>query len=477
MKKLYRWPILWWLRFWAKLAFSRINPFIIGVTGSAGKSSAISAIATVARLKFRRVKIAQEANSESGIPADMLGLHFTDYSLFDWLRICFFAPLHALPLAFSLHPSALSFDCYIVEMGIDEPTPPKNMEYLLTILKPHIGVVLNALPVHTEQFERSDLVIQGRTLIESIAVEKGKLVTQNPNLQFAILNADQLEITSLKPRNKAKLMTFGKSKNSNIVIQSIKPSLEGTSIAFHIQRSDLGNSRSDLIRFPNLALPEFYGHTIAAALAVASALQIDSREACAVILKAFTLPPGRGRMFCGIKNTTIIDSSYNASSVTMIESLKLLKTISDEQKTINNKQKAISKKRQTLAVLGDMRELGNQAKMEHELVAKELLKSADSTILVGPLMKQYVLPLLETAHHSVQWFQTAGEASRYLLEVYETSSKKISWLKGGENVLVKGSQNTIFLEIVVEALLKNKSDVAQLCRRGAFWDKQRSAYI
>lgn len=461
MKKLLQWPVLWWLRFWAKLAFRHVNPFIIGVTGSAGKSSAVSAIATVARLKFKRVKVAEKANSESGIPADMLGLHFTDYSLLDWLRICLLAPIRFLTY-FLTYP----FDCYIVEMGIDEPFPPKNMEYLLTILKPHVGVILNALPVHTQQFEAAKRTVlsevEGLSLINLIAKEKGKLVAQNPNLQFAILNADQPEISSLKPGNGACVMTFGKQKDANIVIESVQPSLEGTIISFRITRLGLAAARPSLIKLPNLALPNFYGHTIAAALAVASALDVDTGDACDAISKEFALPPGRGQLFEGIKNTTIIDSSYNASRETMIGSLQLLK--------------AISGKRKTLAILGDMRELGAQTKREHELVAEEVLKSADRGILVGPLMKQYILPILEKERMPVNWFQTAGEAARSLLEVSQTSSKKGVRLQGGEIILVKGSQNTIFLEIVVEALLKNSDDVSKLCRRGAFWDKQRISY-
>ena len=41
---------------------------------------------------------------------------------------------------------------------------------------------------------------------------------------------------------------------------------------------------------------------------------------------------------------------------------------------------------------------------------------------------------------------------------------------------VKGSQNTIFLEIVVEALMKNKDKAGSvLCRRGKFWEKKKEA--
>lgn len=451
MKNIFRWPVLWWLRFWAQLVLKINHPFIVGVTGSAGKSSAVDAIAPILRLKFKNLKVAEKANSESGIPADILGLHFTDYSPLDWLRVCVSAPFSfAYCLLLTAHSS---FDAYLVEMGIDEPSPPKNMEYLLTILRPDLGVILNVLPVHTQQFERPGLASQGRALIKSIVNEKGKLVTQNSNLKYAILNADQPEISSLKPVPGARVVTFGKKENSDIVVKSITSSLRGTIITLFI------NHKSYFINLPNTALPEFYGYTLASALAVASSLNINLEDAGNAISKDFKLPPGRGRIFEGIKNTTIIDSSYNASGETVLGSLKMLRQIG------KNKIK--------IAILGDMRELGSQAEIEHKKVAEMAIKSADKIMLVGPLMRQFALPVIRKSELPVEWFVTAGQA-RDLLQGCDPSVPE--FLTGGEIILVKGSQNTIFLEIAVEALLKNKSDVENLCRRGEFWDKERKPF-
>lgn len=441
MKSIFRWPVLWWLKFWARQVLKINRPFIIGVTGSAGKSSAVDAIAPVLKLKFENLKVAEKANSESGIPADILGIHFTDYSPLDWLRVCVSAPFSfAYSLLFTAYSS---FDAYLVEMGIDEPTPPKNMEYLLTILRPEMGVILNVLPVHTQQFGS----------VTAIAKEKGKLITGNKNLKYAILNADQPEIASLKPATGARIVTLGKKENSDIAVKSITSSLKGTLISLFI------NHKSYFINLRNLALPDFYGHTIAAALAVALALDINLPDAGNAISKNFMPPPGRGRIFEGIKDTAIIDSSYNASGETMLGSLNMLRQIG------KNKIK--------IAVLGDIRELGLQAKIEHQKVAEAAVKTADRLILVGPLMKQFALPIIKKSKLPVEWFATAGQAKVFL----EGSHPSIpEFLTGGEIILVKGSQNTIFLEIVVAGLLKNKSDISNLCRRGMFWNKKRLAY-
>ena len=149
----------------------------------------------------------------------------------------------------------------------------------------------------------------------------------------------------------------------------------------------------------------------------------------------------------------------------------MLKKVNRKQETKNNEQKIIG-------VLGDMRELGSQAEKEHQAVAEVAMTILDQTILVGPLMKKYALPIFKQSKSPVEWFLTAGGAANYLLEGSHPSNNhnQDAILQGNEIILVKGSQNTIFLEIVVEALLKNKSDVVNLCRRGKFWDKKRRPY-
>jgi len=51
--------------------------------------------------------------------------------------------------------------------------------------------------------------------------------------------------------------------------------------------------------------------------------------------------------------------------------------------------------------------------------------------------------------------------------------REIGIIKAGDLILVKGSQNELYLERVVELLLLNKKDKDLLPRRGSFWDKKR----
>lgn len=168
--KVFSLAVLNYLRILAKIQLLKNNPTIIGVTGSAGKSSTVAAIETALKQKYS-VKSTGTANSESGIPLSILGLKMTDYSPLDWLRVILLTPVQLL----FYWPKS---DIFIAEMGIDSLTPPKNMGYLLSIAQPKIGVFLNVLPVHTEQMRS----------IDAIATEKGKLISRLPEDGFALVN-------------------------------------------------------------------------------------------------------------------------------------------------------------------------------------------------------------------------------------------------------------------------------------------------
>src|SRR3989344_7525274 len=139
------WAILYYLRFFARLQLRKFHPLIIGVTGSAGKSSCVAAIECVLTGK-RQIKATKQLNSETGIPLAILDIAMEDYTPADWLKAMLLAPAKILT-------NWKRFDTFVVEMGIDSPVPPKNMEYLLTIVQPAMGVFLNVAGAHTQNFD------------------------------------------------------------------------------------------------------------------------------------------------------------------------------------------------------------------------------------------------------------------------------------------------------------------------------------
>lgn len=375
---------LYYLRLLAQLQLKKIkllNPKlkIVGIAGSAGKTSCLLACQAALTPQFK-VKTNYGGNSESGIPLSILGLTAHDFTLKDWIRLAILAPL-------SLLANWQKYDILLLEMGIDSAKSPKNMEYLLSIVIPDIGIFLNVSPVHLQNFSS----------LENIALEKAKLV--NTTFQAIINSTDPL--------------VKKYSKNHRQI--SIKP------VSLNI---------------PGHVLPSIYSITFGATISLAKLFGLTESQIIQNIQANFHLSPGRSSLIKGIKQSQIIDSSYNSSPTATAEMLKLLHTFPSPR----------------IAVLGDMRELGTASSSEHIKLYKYATKLADTIISVGPETTKYF------GSNSLKfsyWWQA--------LDYLKTN------LTPKSTILVKGSQNTIFLEEIIKGLLANPTDTAKLCRQSDYW--------
>jgi len=452
---------LHYIRILAKLQLAKLNLFrkifgkdkikIVGITGSAGKTSTMLAVVSALEGQFK-IKYSKKANSESGIPLNILGLQMKDFSFQDWLSV---AGLSIVKLFTNWE----NYDVYVVEMGIDDPKPPKNMAYLLRIIRPDIGVFTSVTPVHAMQFEEvflqstSEVGKKTSEVLELIADEKAKLISALPENGCAVLNFDDSLIKERKKLTLAEVIGVGKDDDSPIKLIDYQVDLNGTKFEYKFDETNLSLSLN------SYTLPLAYGINLGLAFGVVQVLDGDWEKAKEGIEKNFSLPPGRSSLIRGIKDTYIIDSSYNASPAAMETMLDLLNRLGRE----TNRKK--------IAVLGDMRELGSQSKIKHEKLAQKAVKVADEIVTVGSQMKKYFHP----------------KASSYVLDrelkltAYNMAEGARDYLKedleGRELILVKGSQNTIFLEIVVEALMADPSQADKLlCRRGKYWEEKRNDY-
>lgn len=438
MKKLFGRLVLEYLRILARLQLGK-NPraVIFGITGSSGKTSTRLALSMILESKGK-VKSSERANSESGIPMNILGLEPKNYSILDWLRIVLLAPIKLLT-------NWESFDYYVVEMGIDSPFPPKNMDYLLKIVRPDVAIILNAGLVHSHTFDklvkdRNPARRQKKVRLE-IAKEKMKLAYSVKPTGSVILNTDQKELLDLSKKIKARTISIG--SNRTAILKLSKPKISSKGFSFHFSHQ----GKSYQLTLPDIYEP-YYITTFGSAIAAASAIGISPLTSIDRLQK-YRSPAGRLRVFEGINDTHIIDSSYNASPNAVKSTLHLLKKLGARSHKI--------------AVLGDMRELGTNSKLAHKEIAKEIRTCADEAILFGKEIQTYTLPLLKKADFPVHHFSQMTD----LIEYLQSSLSKKSW------ILVKGSQNSIFLERAVEAILKHKKDAQYLCRRGKYWDKIR----
>lgn len=442
MKKIAGFLLLTYFRLLSQVQLQKIRPQVIGITGSAGKSSTLEAIAALLQDRYT-IKVGRKANSESGIPLNILGLEPKRFSILEWASLAVRAPLQLLT-------NWKKYEWYLVEMGIDSPFPPKNMGYLLKIVRPTIGVFTTVEAVHSQAFDpivsESEPNKRKVALISAIAEEKARLINALPENGLAVINEDN-EFVVAASHPVAHLSTFGTKSTATIQISDVEYTKSGTVFHFLHKKTQLS------VHFPNYYMPKHFAATFASALCIAEFLQIPLSQACIDLEKNFRLPAGRATLLSAIHGARILDSSYNSSAQPLLDFLELLQEIPAHRK---------------LALLGDMRELGSVTKEEHIRIAQAAATILDEVILVGPFMKEYALPVFQEKKVTSHWFPTAYQAGLYLKSNFQQD----------DILLVKGSQNTLLLEIAIAELLEDKKEIEKkLCRRGAFWDAEREKII
>ena len=440
MKQRLAFIVLNYLRFVANKKIKKIKPIIIGVGGASGKTSLSNFIYLIFKKKYK-VKQGKGKNSETGIPLDILNLSVDNYTYSRW-----FLNLLKAPIKFFFDFE--KYDFYVAEMGIDSPFEPKNMSYLLKIIQPDIAVLTNISFEHSVYFDPlvldDDLETREENILKLTAEQESLLLTSVSQKGWVILNIDDENIRKIKPNIKAQIITVSKKeKEADFYIEEIKNYVDEFLLIFKNE----GKKYTLKIENP---LPEHFAYTFVNAIAVAKAGGIKIEDSITTLEQDFYVPPGRMSVFKGIKDIIIIDSSYNNATLTPV--LDLLNFIKD-----------IGKQRRRVGIIGDMRELGTMSRALHEEVARKMLETLDLAILVGPLSQQYMLPILKRKNFPVFSFLNFTSAKDTIIEQ----------IKPKDVVLVKGSQNTLFLERAVQMLLKNFSDIDKLCRRGEYWDRVR----
>lgn len=432
--------ILWYLRILAKIQLKKINPFIVGVGGASGKTSLSNFIYLILSEKYK-VKQSRGKNSETGIPLDILGITMKNYNKRDWVKVFFFALVKVL-LDFR------KFDIYVAEMGIDSPLEPKNMSYLLKIIKPDVGVLTNISYEHSQYFDplvdNSNPKEREGDILELTLSQESLLLTKLLPKNYAVLNIDDENITRLKTQIKAnKISVSSKNKSADFYIDKVQNFIDRFVMWF------IFKGKKYKIEITN-PLPKHFAYSFLLAIAVATTKDVSIESAISSLERKFSLPAGRMTVFKGIKNTVIIDSSYNNATLTPI--LDLLDFVFE-----------IGKQRRRIGIIGDMRELGTMSKALHEEVARKILKTLDLAILIGPLTQKFIEPILKKNNFESFSYLNFSSVRQTILDA----------IKPKDIILIKGSQNTLFLERVVEMLLQNPKDSEKLCRRGEFWDKMR----
>lgn len=417
--------ILFFLAAFARSIIRIHKPKIVWVTGTVGKTTVTAHIYWYLSHIYGEGIVSHSKhhyNWEYWLPLTIIWAQTGWKNPLKWIWVF----LVAISRFFRPYPQYL-----ILEYGIDHPG---EMDFLLSIAIPDIAILTEIAPNHLEQFWTFDLY-------------KKEKLKMTYSAKYLIMH------DSLRDSVDREAIYYGVWAMSDIDISHIDIAHNWTSAIVHFQKHDYPIHVNYFWVFHITNILPLY------AIADIWWLPLDG---IAPHIGQTTPESGRSTILSGIAQSRIVDGSYNGWY------LALHRGISSMQPLISTYN--------IIFLIGDMRELGWETEMMHQKLADEIVwvfphRSPHIRFyLVGPYMKQYVLPRIESVF-TVEWSLSSRRAWEDIKNIL---------LKNHERptiVFVKWSQNTIFLEEAVEMLLDDPDDISKLCRQSKEWKRKKDIFF
>lgn len=397
--------------FWARILLHRWQPVIILVTGSSGKTTLFHLLE--AQLS-KQCLFAHEANSSFGIPFYLLGLKRKTLTLSEWPYLFFAAP-------FGAWRSLPNKKYLVIEADADRPGEGK---FIAALLKPTYTFLVSIGPTHSMRFDKVVRAGKYQHTQAAIIAEFS---------QFLVATQKQAYVSGDSKTVKQALAHLSQTQKNKVIKLWQADYLTDYQLAT--------KSTTFVINKHTYYLPYLLPPVIALSLAMTEQAVAIFGIKLDTAYKKLNLPPGRSSLLAGIKNTTLIDSSYNANLDSMKAMIDLFALYPAKKKWL---------------IIGHMLEQGSASKKQHQHLAKLLLDFPDkkaTILLIGEGNKLYTLPFLQKhRQRDYHFFSHPREIIAYAQ----------NHLQGGEAILLKGAP---FMEGVVEALLADKKQAEQLVRR------------
>jgi len=430
------------LAFFASQILKKYKSEVIGITGSIGKTSAKEAIYTVLSFQYKTRQNIKSYNNELGLPLTIIGAETGGRSIWKWLKVFY----KALKLLFFRDPDYPQI--LVLEMGADKLG---DIAYLVNIAKPQIGVFTGVAETHLQAFKD----------LKGVLKEKEKIVTILNKEDYAVLNADDDNVMSIKDKIKAKVITYGFNEMVDVKAgELLFTGLEQDFCETQYQWECKVWGTQFKVSYGGATVPIFLPHCFGkqqvyaalAAIAVGLAYKmnlVDISES----LRQFRPPRGRMNLIAGIKYTLIIDDTYNSSPAAVRAALNVLQSIK------------LPEKRRKIAVLGDMLELGERSIQAHREIGFKVAEAGiESLVTVGKESEETAIAAKEAGLRESQVisFTDSQKAGIFVQNL----------IQPGDLILVKGSQGTRMENIVKEIMAEPQKAKELLVRQTGEWEKR-----
>ncbi|HEY1106115.1 MAG TPA: UDP-N-acetylmuramoyl-tripeptide--D-alanyl-D-alanine ligase [Agromyces sp.] len=343
---------------------------IVGVTGSNGKTTTKNLLRAVLERVGPTVAARASYNNEVGAPVTMLEL--TEQTEF-----------------------------LVAEMGA---SGVGEIARLVKMARPDVGIVLKVGLAHAGEFGG----------IEQTVRAKSEMVTDLLGTDVAVLNADDPRVVPMAGLTAARVVWFGLGDDADVRAADLHVHARGTDFTVTVPGGE-----SARVHFGVLG----EHHVMNALAAVAASLQLGVGLADIVTaLESVTLAERwRMQLMGGRDDVTVINDAYNASPDSMAAALKTLAQV-----------KAPGTR--TIAVLGEMSELGEFSGEEHDRIGLLAVRLGISQLVV---VGQGARRLHISAINEGSW---DGE-SAYVETADEAFELVTASVQPGDTVLVKSSNS------------------------------------
>ena len=384
---------------------------IVAVGGSVGKTSTKLAIAKT--LGASKKVIYQDGNYNDRLTVPLVLFGETEPAIFNipaWISL--------LRRTAKISKQKFPYDAAVLELGTDAPGQMEQFAYL----KPDLYVLSSIAPEHMEYFGSLDAVAKEELQPLSFA-------------KHALINTDDSEAEYLAGRTFA---SYGFSDSADYRITNT------TQRDFLGQRLTIELASGQKIEAEVAALGKQGAKLVLAAAAAAHQIGIAPKDIVKG-LQQITPVPGRMQILSGIKSSVLIDDTYNASPLAVKAALDVLYN---------------ANMRQRIAILGTMNEMGEGSAHMHEEIGEYCDPTKlDVVVTIGDQAALYL------AHATAQ----KGCKVVSFLNPYEAGEWVKDNLKDKAVVLAKGSQNGVFAEEALKALLARPADAKKLVRQSDYW--------
>ncbi|MCM3576907.1 UDP-N-acetylmuramoyl-tripeptide--D-alanyl-D-alanine ligase [Micrococcus luteus] len=361
---------------------------VIGITGSAGKTTTKDLLAALLATQGPTVAPVGSYNGEVGVPL-------------------------------TVFRAELETRFLVVEMGADHVG---NIAYLCDIVRPDVGVVLMVGTAHAGSFGG----------VANIARTKGELVEALGPDGVAVLNLDDERVAGMAARTAAPITWFTADERgvARAAEDVAAGRASGLVAARDVRADDQERPVFDLqvgtdgaaVRHPVASglTGLHHVHNVLAAAAAAHAAGMDPAEIARGLDGLGPASRFRMERTDRADGVTIINDAYNANPESMRAALRTLATLGR------------SSGRRTWAVLGEMLELGDARVREHTLVGESVVRLNIAQLLV---VGAGARPLYIGALNEGSW----GEEAHFVDDAAQAEAFLAEHLRPGDLVLVKSS--------------------------------------